>query len=64
MAMISGESGILICSLFAWRKSWRLEEEVVPTSQKDHEDWSAANKFSVVLETAGLNATEFSAYCL
>ena len=25
--------------------------------------WSAADKFTVVLETAGLNATELSAYC-
>ena len=27
------------------------------------EGWSAADKFTVVLECAGLNATELSAYC-
>jgi hypothetical protein len=35
----------------------------VPASEKDPEGWSAADKFTVVLETAGLNATELSAYC-
>jgi uncharacterized small protein (DUF1192 family) len=36
---------------------------VVPASEKDPEGWSASDKFTVVLETAGLNATELSAYC-
>ena len=35
----------------------------MPASEKDPEGWSATDKFSVVLETAGLNATELSAYC-
>ena len=63
VARISEETGIHICTLYAWRKGWRLEGEVVPASQKDPEGWSAADKFTVVLETAGLNATELSAYC-
>jgi transposase len=41
----------------------RLQGEVVPSSEKDPEGWSATDKFTVVLETAGLNATELSAYC-
>jgi predicted transposase YbfD/YdcC len=36
---------------------------VVPASDKDPEGWGATDKFTVVLETAGLNATELSAYC-
>ncbi len=36
---------------------------MVPASEKDPEGWSATDKFTVVLETAGLNATELSAYC-
>lgn len=64
VARISEETGIHICTLYAWRKGWRLEGEVVPASQhKDPKGWSAADKFTVVLETAGLNATELSAYC-
>ena len=35
----------------------------MPASAKDPEGWSAADKFTLVLETAGLNATELSAYC-
>jgi transposase len=31
-------------------------------SEKDPEDWTAADKFTVVLGSAGLSATEVSAY--
>jgi hypothetical protein len=37
--------------------------EVVPASQKDPEDWGAADKIMVVPETAAFNATVLSAYC-
>ena len=40
-----------------------VQGEVVPASEKDPEGWGATDKFTVVLETAGLNATELSAYC-
>ncbi len=60
---ISEELGIHVITLYKWRKSWRLQGEVVPASEKDPEGWSATDKFKVVLETAGLNATELSAYC-
>ena len=63
VAQISAELGIHIDTLYNWRKAWRLQGEVVPASDKDHDGWSAADKFTVVLETAGLNATELSAYC-
>jgi len=63
VAQISAELGIHIVTLYNWRKAWRLQGEVVPASEKDPEGWSATDKFTVVLETAGLNATELSAYC-
>jgi transposase-like protein len=63
VAQISKELGIHLATLYAWRKAWRLQGEVVPASAKDPEGWSAADKFTLVLETAGLNATELSAYC-
>ena len=40
-----------------------MQGEVVPASEKEPEGWNAADKFMVVLESAGLNATELSAYC-
>ena len=63
VAQISAELGIHIVTLYNWRKAWRLQGEVVPASEKEPEGWSAADKFTVVLETAGLNPTELSAYC-
>jgi transposase-like protein len=58
VAEISQEIGIHVITLYKWRKAWRLQGEVVPASQKDPEGWGPADKFTVVLETAGLNATE------
>ena len=63
VSQISAELGIHVVTLYNWRKSWRLQGEVVPASEKDPEGWGATDKFTVVLETAGLNATELSAYC-
>ena len=63
VAQISAELGIHVVTLYNWRKAWRLQGEVVPASQKDPEGWGPADKFTVVLETAGLNTTELSAYC-
>ena len=63
VARISEELGIHVMTLYKWRKTWRLQGKVVPASEKEPEGWSAADKFTVVLETAGLNATELSAYC-
>ena len=63
VAQISAELGIHVVTLYNWRKAWRLQGEVVPASEKEPEGWSAADRFTVVIETAGLNATELSAYC-
>jgi transposase-like protein len=63
VAQISAELGIHVITLYKWRKAWRLEGEVVPASQKDPEGWGSSDKFTVVLETAGLNGTELAAYC-
>ena len=63
VAKISAELGIHVVTLYNWRKACRLQGEVVPASEKDPDGWSATDKFTVVLETAGLNATKLSAYC-
>ena len=60
---IAQELGIHVITLYKWRKAWRLKGEVVPATQKAPEGWGAADKFTVVLETAGLNDTELGAYC-
>lgn len=63
VARIAEELGIHVVTLYNWRKTWRLQGEVVPVSKKEPKGWGAADKFTVVLETAGLNETELSAYC-
>ncbi len=35
----------------------------MPATERDPDGWSTSDKFTVVLERAGLNATELSAYC-
>jgi hypothetical protein len=52
-----------VITLHKWCKHWRLQGEVVPASQKDPEGWGPADKFNVVLESAGLNVTEPGGYC-
>ena len=63
VARISDELGIHVVTLYNWIKTWRLQGEVVPASEKDPEGWGSTDKFTVVLETAGLNGTELGAYC-
>ena len=63
VSQISAELGIHVVTLYNWRTTWRLQGEVVPASQKDPEGWGPADKFTVVLETAGLIATELGGYC-
>jgi transposase len=63
VARISEELGIHVITLYKWRKAWRLQGEVVPASERDPEGWTATDKFTVVLETAGFIVTELSAYC-
>ncbi len=62
VAWISEELGIHLATLYNWRKAWRFQGEVVPSSEKEPEGGSAADKFTVVLERSGFNATELSAF--
>ena len=61
---ISNELGIHQSTLYKWRSNWRLRGDVVPASEMQPEGWSATEKFTLVVETAGFNATELSSYCL
>ena len=62
VARISEELGIHAITIYKWRKTWRLQGEVVPAFEKEPEGWSAADQLTVVMETVGLNATEISPY--
>ena len=63
VARISKELGIHVMTLHSWCKCWQHQGEVVPATQKVPEGWGTTDKFTVVMETAGLNTTESSSYC-
>ncbi len=63
VTQISAQLGFHIVTLYNRRKAWRLQGEVVPASGKEPYGWNAADKFTMVLDIAGLNANELSAYC-
>jgi len=50
LAWILEELGIHVITLYKCRKTWLLEVEVVSASEKEPDGWSAADKFTVVLE--------------
>jgi transposase-like protein len=54
---ISEELDIHLVTLYTWRNDWRFQGEVVPASVKEPEGRSAADKVTVVLETAGLSVS-------
>ena len=61
VARISEALGIHVVTLYNWRKAWQLQGAVVPASEREPEGWSATDKFTVVMEAAGLKETELSA---
>ena len=63
IAQLSIEMGIGESTLYNWRKQAIDKGYVVPGDGKNAEQWSSANKFSVVLETASLNQAELAEYC-
>ena len=63
VAQIARDTGITEQTLYNWRRSWQQQGDLVPATGKPAEQWSAAAKFAVVLQTAGLNGTELGAFC-
>lgn len=63
IAQLSIEMGIGESTLYNWRKQAIDKGHLVPGDGKNAEQWSSANKFSVVLETASLNQAELAEYC-
>jgi transposase len=43
VAQISAELGIHVVTLYNWRKTWRIQGEVVPASEKDPEGWGSTS---------------------
>jgi transposase len=63
VADVSQLTGIPEGTLYLWRKQAREQGRAVPGDGQNPEQWSAADKFAVVLEAAPLNEAELGAYC-
>jgi len=60
---IAREEGISEATLYNWRKAARADGKLLPDGDSTPEGWSAADKFSAVVETAAMNEMELSEYC-
>lgn len=61
---VAQSEGISEATLYNWLKQARIEGAPVPGNiPTTSEGWSNNSKFAVVLETAGLTATELGEYC-
>ena len=63
VSVLAQETGISDVTLYHWRKQARSGGLVVPGDGKNPENWSAQDKFAVVLETAALSEAELAEYC-
>jgi transposase len=60
---LSKETGISSVTLYHWRKQAKEKGLAVPGDGKNPENWSAQDKFAVVVETAAFNEVELAQYC-
>ena len=63
VARLMKETGITDATLYTWRKQARNKGAPVPGNGKNPQQWSAQDKFAVLMETAAMNTTELSEYC-
>lgn len=60
---LSRETGITQVTLYGWRREARARGVAVPGNGEPAEQWSSAEKFRVVLESARLTEVELAEYC-
>jgi len=62
VSQLSKETGISEACLYNWRKQAKEGGNVVPGDEKNTEQWTSVDKFSVV-KTLSLNDPELATYC-
>lgn len=62
VSQLKKDTGITDATLYTWRKQAKAQGLTVPGDGKNPEQWSAQDKFSVLMETASLNTAELSEY--
>lgn len=60
---LAQENGISEQTLYTWRRNLKSQGVPVPGNGKNATEWTSADKFGVVLETARLNEAELAEYC-
>lgn len=60
---LARENGITEKTLYTWRRTLKSQGVPVPGNGKNADEWSSADKFGVVLETASMNEAELAEYC-
>ena len=63
VAELAAAIGITPQSLRNWRQMARDKGLIVPGNNKTSDQWSSADKFNTVMETAPLSEVELSQYC-
>jgi len=63
VAEVASEEGICTATLFNWRNAARAKGQLMPDSDEPADQWSSAEKFAIVLESAALTETEFGEFC-
>ena len=63
VSQISRESGISDVTLYKWRSELKNKGTPAPGNGQTADNWSAEDKFAVLLETGELNEAELSEYC-
>ncbi|MCG5496037.1 transposase [Ectothiorhodospira variabilis] len=61
---VAEQEGVSIATVYKWRKEAREQGRCLPQATgAGTEGWSSKDKFSAVVETAGMNAQEVAEYC-
>ncbi len=63
LAELAAEEGISEATLYKWRREARDQGRLLPDGASGPADWSTADKFAAVVETAALNEAELGEYC-
>jgi transposase-like protein len=60
---VSERTGVSKAALYRWQREARAKGLAVPAGAGVAENWSARDKFGVVVESAGLSEAELAGYC-
>ncbi len=63
VAEVSRETGVSAPTLYAWKKRFQEQGDVVPARAVRPEGWDAKARLAAVIRTAALNEAERSVYC-